>query len=130
MPHRLLPVVSQPHTRAHVGRPGELFIPIRRRVLAAPDFAPEWANGIPNQVDPVDVEITPLDLVTLFALTQGQPLAEVQAGLLPVGLVIDGATGIITGTPTVVANIVGISANMFNIVGAAGNRVFEWNITV
>ncbi len=125
---RIKQIISNPQTR--ITGPGELMMPIRflgEREI--PDFAAEWLNGISNQSDQVDVEITPLNLVAEFALHQGQPLAEVQAGLLPTGLVIDGATGIITGTPTVVGNVVGISANMFNDSGAAGNRVFEWDIT-
>ena len=124
---RLTPVVSQPHTR--ITGPGELMIPVRLRGDPVPvESAPVWdAAGIPNQVDPVDVAIATFNVFD-FAESVGVPPAQVFVGVLPTGLAVDIDTGDIDGTPTVVGNVVGITATMDNGVGTDAT-VFEWDIT-
>jgi hypothetical protein len=62
-----------------------------------------FTGTVPTQTYTVDEAITPLDLSGFFSGTETPFTYSVQSGTLPTGLSLNTSTGVISGTPTVVA---------------------------
>ena len=60
---------------------------------------PSFTGNIANQVDAEDSPITPLDTAAQFSAGSGSG-AVYSSTVLPLGLSLDTATGVISGTPT------------------------------
>jgi hypothetical protein len=89
---------------------------------------PVWdGTDVTDQADTTAGPITPLDISGEFSTTSGQAM-EFDAGALPTGLVIDSATGIISGTPTATGTFV-VRASAKDGFGVAYSNRFDWVIT-
>ena len=80
-----------------------------------------------DRADTTAGAITPYDFNAIFTTTSGEAIYY-GAGTLPIGLVVDHATGIVSGTPTVVGTYrVGLSGR--DSTGQAVSNNFNWVIT-
>ena len=91
-------------------------------VGAAPADAPVMTGPAPDQMGTDGSPITPVNVSTFFADPNGQPLAFTATGL-PMGLVIDPVTGIISGTPAADASVSGPYSVVVTAVDADGNQI-------
>ncbi len=92
-------------------------------VGAAPPAGAPLLTGTPDDRMGTDGSpITPIDVGALFTDPNGQPLAFSASGL-PMGLVIDPATGLISGTPATDSSVQGPYSVVVTAVDPDGNQV-------
>jgi hypothetical protein len=99
-------------------------------IIIAAGAAVEFQGTVPNATENQNVAITPIDLSTYFVGTDTPFTYALTTGTLPTGLSLDTNTGIISGTPTVIENQVGISVTATDATGAdtAITNTFAINI--
>ena len=88
---------------------------------------PTFTPSIANQAD-TTAAITPLDVSGDFSVEANGALTRYSASNLPVGLVIDPATGIISGTPEA-AVVKSCSVTLETGGGFVTSNGFTWTIT-
>ena len=91
-------------------------------VGVAPVDAPVATSPIPDQPDTDGSPIAPVDISAFFADPNGQPLAFSATGL-PMGLIIDPVTGVISGAPASDASVSGPYSVVVTAVDPDGNQV-------
>ena len=89
---------------------------------------PSFTGNIANQVDAEDSPITPLDTAGQFSAGSGSG-AVYSSTVLPLGLSLDTATGVISGTPTQPGTVSGIVVTLTTSEGSANSNAFDWEIT-
>ncbi len=82
-----------------------------------------------DQIDPMHSPVTPIDGSLLVTdVDTGDSVTFSDGGTLPLGLVIDPITGLITGTPTVPGSYP-VTITVTDTVGATNTIDFNWDVT-
>jgi hypothetical protein len=102
-----------------------VHIPASASGVVLPSFD---GPNIGNQSDVENQAIAPLDVSGLFTAGTGTSPTYSASGL-PVGLSIDPATGIISGTPTTVGTNASCQVTLTTSEGSANSNLFSWEIT-
>ncbi len=90
-----------------------------------PGQAPQWVSPIVVPVLSQNVAMAPIDMDN-FA--NGATSYAVTTGVLPTGLALDGATGILSGTPTVIGDTTGLVITATNANGSAASDPFTISV--
>ena len=91
----------------------------------SPARLPRWVAPIVVPVLSQNVAMTPIDMDN-FA--NGATSYAVTTGVLPTGLTLNGTTGVLSGTPTVIADTTGLVITATNANGSAASDPFTISV--
>lgn len=91
----------------------------------SPAILPQWESPIVVPDLTVGVAMTPVDMDD-FAINATS--YAVTTGTLPIGLTLNGSTGVLSGTSTLVADTIGLVITATNAYGSAESAPFDISV--